>query len=597
MAEAAGLALGAVGIINLFGSCVEFFDIVVRAREFSDDFDLLCTQLSLQQIRLVHWGEAVSLISSAGDKPPKQKPRILERPQVSAAVEASLNHLRNLLSKAYVITGRYDEDDGIERAVDELGPPTRAMTIFRGGFERFKSRIRRNRPSVWKVTRWSVHDYERFRMLISNIRELLDDLENATKPLGVEHRQRDLLISEIQSMSDTESLRLLKAVGEADRSSSQSLQVAAEFAGLRLSAVTSSASAASYHTARTHISVSIVTTTDHAQLFLPSSLCTTSRKNFATSAPDPLYLRPSAKPATDQQRNVNALEDLQRSCSKTDPRLSYSVLDQIGKGAFGTVYMARQKRSKNLVAIKKIHVFKGLEMYRIADEILISERCRHRNTVSFIESFWYGQEVWVAMDYMNGGALSETLGIETLGENGIAFACRQVLLGLDYLHGEGVIHRDVKSDNILLSLDGDVKLSDFSFATTVGNFQKKIGSIVGTPFWMAPEIMRKEPYGQKVDVWSLGITLIEMIDGVVPWTDELTLSFIGRVAVFKMVPPIQKKDSISKPLRAFTDRMLRWAPDTRATAKELLEDDFLKQAVSPAEFSSLVRVSRSKRGK
>jgi hypothetical protein len=310
------------------------------------------------------------------------------------------------------------------------------MTIFRDGFERFKARIKKNQKqqSAWKVTRWSVHDHERFRALITHIRELLDDLESITYSLSVQARQRALLYHEINSISDTESLRLLQSVA-AESPVSPLLLAVADRASQQLSRLSNTSSTASYHTAKTQVSVG-VSVIQVPQLVLPSA--------------QSLVL--SAKP-------TDVLTDLANlTSSRRYPDLAYSMLKQIGQGAYGQVYLARNCWTEKLVAVKKIPVYAKLEQSRIADEIKATKEAEHPNIVNFIESFLSKEEIWIVMDYMDGGCILDLLTATILTEGHIAFICREVLLALEYLHGKKVIHRDVKAENIFLSLEGKVKL-------------------------------------------------------------------------------------------------------------------------------------------
>ncbi|KAI0894642.1 prion-inhibition and propagation-domain-containing protein [Annulohypoxylon nitens] len=251
--EVAGIAIGVLGIAGLFTACIENFNIVVRAREFSEEFEHLCTLLALQQIRLVIWGETLGLAPPFGARAPKPYNRALERPDIRPSIERTLNQLQNLLAKADTITGRYASEE--QERVAELSErcvasDSKGMAIFRDSYQRFKNKIRKNQKdkSLWQVTRWSIQDYERFERLITNIRDLVDALESITSALGILAQQQSLLIDEIESLSDAGSLRLLSLVGSST-SAPLAIRAVSDTASARLTYVTSSSQ--SYHTART----------------------------------------------------------------------------------------------------------------------------------------------------------------------------------------------------------------------------------------------------------------------------------------------------------------------------------------------------------
>ncbi|KAM7192420.1 Prion-inhibition and propagation domain containing protein [Naviculisporaceae sp. PSN 640] len=243
--EAAGLAIGVVGIASLFTSCIEAFDIVVRAREFGRDFDLLCTQLSLQRVRLLLWGETIGL---ASELPPTKSPyyRRLERDdRIAPAIESTLHHLRYLLQTADLITDRYTTQPGSTTEHVQV-EPSKGLTIFRDTFDSFKSRIRRDHDakSTWTVTRWAIHDLGKFRELITNIKDLIDGLEGITSAVGLLlERQHALLTKEVEAICDTESLHLLQSVvaetAEKDERS-PSLKFLSDAAKHRLSVISDS---------------------------------------------------------------------------------------------------------------------------------------------------------------------------------------------------------------------------------------------------------------------------------------------------------------------------------------------------------------------
>ena len=141
----------------------------------------------------------------------------------------------------------------------------------------------------------------------------------------------------------------------------------------------------------------------------------------------------------------------------------------------------------------------------------------HPCIVGYKETYQHADKLWIVLEFVHGGTLTEVLGPTIkIPEPCIAFVCREMLRGLAFLHRQHRLHRDIKSDNVLVGFDGAVKLADFGFAAGLTQEQDKRRSVVGTPYWMAPELIRGQEYDAKVDVWSLAVTALELAEGEPP---------------------------------------------------------------------------------
>ncbi|XP_061387106.1 serine/threonine-protein kinase PAK mbt [Musca vetustissima] len=282
---------------------------------------------------------------------------------------------------------------------------------------------------------------------------------------------------------------------------------------------------------------------------------------------------------------------LQMVVSAGDPRENLDNFMKIGEGSTGTVCIATDKSTGRQVAVKKMDLRKQQRRELLFNEVVIMRDYHHPNIVETYSSFLVNDELWVVMEYLEGGALTDIVTHSRMDEEQIATVCKQCLKALAYLHSQGVIHRDIKSDSILLAADGRVKLSDFGFCAQVSQELPKRKSLVGTPYWMSPEVISRLPYGPEVDIWSLGIMVIEMVDGEPPFFNEPPLQAMRRIR--DMQPPnLKNAHKVSPRLQSFLDRMLVRDPAQRATAAELLAHPFLRQAGPPSLLVPLMRNSR-----
>jgi serine/threonine-protein kinase CLA4 len=275
--------------------------------------------------------------------------------------------------------------------------------------------------------------------------------------------------------------------------------------------------------------------------------------------------------------------------------------------ASGHVYVAKTLVTGKKVAIKEMDLTTQPRKELIVNEIMVMKESRHPNIVNFLNSYLVrGNELWVVMEYMEGGALTDIIENNTLEEDQIACIsnevwftlsscfCGQALTsyqtckGLGHLHSQHIIHRDIKSDNVLLDAAGRVKIStfflpnflpycstrslvaDFGFCAKLTDQKSKRATMVGTPYWMAPEVVKQKEYGAKVDIWSLGIMAIEMIEQEPPYLDEEPLKALYLIAT-NGTPTLKKPEALSRELKAFLSVCLCVDVKSRATASELLE--------------------------
>ncbi|KAE9369679.1 hypothetical protein N431DRAFT_443310 [Stipitochalara longipes BDJ] len=222
----AGLALSAISVAALFTTCIECFDIVVAGKNFSEDYEQLCALFSLQRARFGLWGESVGLVPNPDGRRLRYD-KNLDRPDIRPGVERILNNIKSFLEEAGKVDERYGLSSNIPQGSEVSS--SQGLDIFKGSFERFKSRIRKhqNATSAWKVTRWAIHDADKFEGMLNRLKDFVDGLESITKSLGLLREQHERLREEIESISDTQSLRLLRDASSRHGSSQQEVSDAA----------------------------------------------------------------------------------------------------------------------------------------------------------------------------------------------------------------------------------------------------------------------------------------------------------------------------------------------------------------------------------
>ena len=263
-----------------------------------------------------------------------------------------------------------------------------------------------------------------------------------------------------------------------------------------------------------------------------------------------------------------------------------TLLEMLGEGSFGKVFKAMHHERNQVVAVKVVSLEE--DNGELEREIELLNECDHANVVQYYGSFVHQSKLWIVMEYCEGSSLLDVMSAcgRCLTEPQTAAALAACTSALHYLHERRRVHRDIKAGNLLLNSDGVVKLADFGVAAIVGNTLTRRRTVIGTPFWMAPEVItsqRSNPdgYDEIADVWSLGITAIEMAEGQPPHSQVSPLT-----AIFLI--PTLPAPSLSEPARwsaefvSCVKRCLVKDPTNRASAAALTTDPFLVHGADAA---------------
>jgi len=262
-----------------------------------------------------------------------------------------------------------------------------------------------------------------------------------------------------------------------------------------------------------------------------------------------------------------------------DPEDTYELTQRLDAGASGEVWLGKNRVTGETLAIKIIALSPDL-MDELETEISALSKCTSDFVIRYYGSYQKKDMVWIVMEYADVGSLQDLVQIclRPLTEEEIRSVMASMAFGLTYLHENGIVHRDVKAKNILVLSNGRVKLADLGVSAILSDEQTKRKTAIGSPHWMAPEVIEEKFYDGKADVWSLGITAIELAQMEPPYADVPFYELLKQVP--KQKPPVlEDHDKWSSNFHKFLQKCLVLDPKKRNTAKQLLSHPFIAREV------------------
>jgi serine/threonine-protein kinase 24/25/MST4 len=277
---------------------------------------------------------------------------------------------------------------------------------------------------------------------------------------------------------------------------------------------------------------------------------------------------------TIQEMQIGQLEDEIKDAE-------YHLMRKVGEGSFGSVYQGLRLRDKSTVAIKIIDLEDSKENIEVINReimVLVNSRMCDQLT-SYFGSRAFGCKLWIVMEFVDGGSLHDKIKKSgPFSEAQIAYVMGEVLKGLEFLERENKFHRDIKGANVLISKVGRVKLADFGATRELTGSVKAARTFVGSPYWVAPEMLLQNTYDKKVDIWSLGITCLEMATGRPPGYPSLTPALLEKIARDPAPRLENAEGKWSKSFVDFVAQCLVKDPAERGEIRTLQQSDFIKKA-------------------
>lgn len=255
---------------------------------------------------------------------------------------------------------------------------------------------------------------------------------------------------------------------------------------------------------------------------------------------------------------------------------NYHVIELIGEGSFGKVYKGRRKYTSRTVAMKFILKSGKSEkdIHNLRQEIEILRKLKHENIIEMLDAFESPQEFCVVTEFAQGELFEVLEDDKSLPEEQVQAIARQLVRALYYLHSNRIIHRDMKPQNILIGAGSIVKLCDFGFARAMSANTVVLRSIKGTPLYMAPELVREQPYNHTADLWSLGVILYELFVGQPPFYTNSVYALIRQI----VKDPVKFPEDMSADFKSFLKGLLNKVPEKRLSWPALLEHPFVNKS-------------------
>ncbi|KAH3760961.1 STE/STE20 protein kinase [Pelomyxa schiedti] len=271
-----------------------------------------------------------------------------------------------------------------------------------------------------------------------------------------------------------------------------------------------------------------------------------------------------------------------------DPNKLLVLESVIAEGSYGTVYKGKHSITNVDMAIKIVSLDEESTLEEVQIEVDILNKCTHPNICGYYGSWVWENELFIALELCEGPSATDFVieHILQFSESIIALITRETLLGLNYLHRLGFIHRDIKGANILLTRQGGVKLVDFGICSHISEKTPSRTTFIGTPYWMAPEVianrLRHSPYTTKADVWSLGITLFELSEGAPPLAQHHPMKALLMIP-YRDPPKFANPSQWSSHFNNFLSRCVVREPAGRASVDELLKHPFVCENVATSD--------------